>query len=63
MQDFHGTTGIKKEEKEQTKAWEVKSLLEDIPNLKVGGLLPDPKPKRGGVVVRETTEWTVVVYL
>ena len=40
----------------------VHNLLQDFPNLKVGGLLPDPTPKKDGVIVTETTEWTVVVF-
>ena len=60
--DFQVKTGIKRDEKERAKACEVKSLLDDFPNLKVGGLLPDPKIRPEGVVIQETTEWTVVVY-
>ena len=40
----------------------VRDLLKDFPNLKVGGLLPDPAVQKEGVVITETTEWTVVVF-
>ena len=43
------------------KKWrEVKNLIDDFPNFKVGTLLPDPTVKPERVVVQVTLEWTVV---
>ena len=50
-----------KKEKEEKKSDHVSNLLKDFLNLKVGGLLPHPLPERGGVTIKETLEWTVVV--
>ena len=37
-------------------------LLKDFPNLRVGGLVPDPEPKREGETVYEMQEWTIIVF-
>ena len=42
--------------------WKTQDLLKDFPNLKVGGLLPDPGPKAEGESVIETQEWTYIMF-
>ena len=42
---------------------QTRDLLKDFPNLKVGGLLPDPENSREGEMVYEMLEWTVIVFL
>ena len=37
-------------------------LLRDFPNLKLGGLLPDPVPKESGEMKYEPLKWSVVVF-
>ena len=37
-------------------------VLKDFPNLKVGGLLPDPETKREGETTFETQEWRVIIF-
>ena len=36
-------------------------LLRDFPNLKLGGLLPNPVPQEGKELKYKTLEWSVVV--
>ena len=61
---FENEGGKRKEESDRQKIEYEKThrLLRDFPNLKVGGLLPDPEPKREGETVYETQEWTVIVF-
>ena len=40
--DFQVVTGVRRREKEEAKVKDVKSLIGNFPNLKVGGLLPEP---------------------
>ena len=58
MRDFY--IEANKRKKEEKKSEHVSNLLKDFPNLKVGGLLPDPVPEGGGVPIKETSEWTMV---
>ena len=37
-------------------------LLKDFPNMKVGGLLPDPELRKEKGLITEILEWTVVVF-
>ena len=53
---------IGKGKKERKRQENINDLLKDFQNLKVSGLLPDPIPGQEGITVKETTEWTVVVY-
>ena len=61
--EFQAVTGKREKEEEEVKGRGVKSLIDDFPKLRVGGLLPDPTRKPEGVVIQETLEWTVVVFL
>ena len=46
----------RKRELERLREYERQELLRDFPNLKLGGLLPDPVPKEGGEVKYEMLE-------
>ena len=57
----------KEEEREERKEKEgvynkMRKLQEDFPNLKVGGLLPDPLEAKLGDATPDPLEWTVIVF-
>ena len=62
FQEGRNKEEIRDRKKEEYRYGKMRELLDDFPNLKVGGLLPDPNLKEKKVMVTETQEWTVVVF-
>ena len=60
--DFQVAVDTRSRTKEETKSKEIKDLIKDFPNLKVRGLLPDPVTNKEWITIKETMEWTVVVF-